>query len=543
MPRKLTREAFIEKARKIHGNKYDYSKVFYINSKTSVIIICPIHGEFLQRPNNHLLGQGCPKCKAEKSARRSTREDFIEKARKIHGDKYDYSKVVYINNSTPVIIICPEHGEFLQTPCSHLYGSGCSKCRYIHKKPSKNKRIHGKKNKTYITQSFIEEAKKIHSDKYGYSKAIYVNMRTPVIITCPKHGEFLQTPETHLSGHGCAKCGREKSNRAKALTQDKFIYRSTIIHNGKYDYSKVVYINNSTLVKIICPEHGEFLQTPKTHLRGQGCPICKNNLIGKKLSSSTKEFIEKARKIHGDKYGYSKVVYINNSTPVIIICPEHGEFLQTPQAHLSGHGCAKCRNEKLSMERRDSLDEFIRKANEVHFNRYSYYKVNYTNSGEPILITCSIHGDFWQTPEVHLRGSGCPKCRQSHLENLCMEKLEKNEIKYEVQKKFPWLRNVLNMKIDFYLPDYNIGIECQGEQHIIRHSHKLIEDYDSIIKRDCLKNLQCMNNGVILYYFFNPIYKECLERGEIMEEVKELYTKDNSFFEMDKLIAKIKESE
>ena len=157
MPRKLTREAFIEKARKIHGNKYDYSKVFYINSKTSVIIICPIHGEFLQRPNNHLLGQGCPKCKAEKSARRSTREDFIEKARKIHGDKYDYSKVVYINNSTPVIIICPEHGEFLQTPQAHLSGHGCAKCR--------NEKLSMERRDSL--DEFIRKANEVHFNRYS----------------------------------------------------------------------------------------------------------------------------------------------------------------------------------------------------------------------------------------------------------------------------------------------------------------------------------------------------------------------------------------
>lgn len=543
MPRKLTKEMFIEKARKIHGNKYDYSKVVYVNNKKEVIIICPEHGEFLQRSNNHLSGQGCPKCKAEKSSRRLTYEDFISKAKKIHGDKYDYSKVVYVNNSTPVIIICPRHGEFLQRPNGHLSGQGCPKCACDRNKSVNRKDKCRGVRKNYTTEIFIEEARKVHREKYDYSKVEYINMNTPVIIICPKHGEFLQKPYYHLHSNGCPKCGKEKSDKTKTLTQDEFIYRSLIIHNRKYDYSKVVYVNNYTPVIIICFEHGEFLQRPCCHLRGKGCSKCGDKLAREKKVSSTEIFIEKAKKIHNGKYDYSKVVYVNNSTPVIIICPRHEEFQQTPQSHLAGHGCPKCKSEKLSVERRETLEEFIRKGCEIHNNRYSYNKVEYINSCTSVLITCPIHGDFWQVPEVHLRGAGCPKCNQSHLEKLCMEKLEENNIRYETQKKFYWLKNILNLRIDFYLPDYNIGIECQGEQHIIENSHSLINDYDYIVKRDCLKYNQCKSNGVTLYYFFNLKHKENIETGNIMEGVKELYNKDNSFFNIDDLIAKIKEPE
>ena len=114
----MTTEEFIKKAKEIHGNKYDYSKVEYKNTSTKVCIICPEHGEFWQTPNHHLQGHGCPKCKNEKIRKRHTHNItiFIEKARKVHGDKYDYSKAEYINASTKVCIICPEHGEFWQTP-------------------------------------------------------------------------------------------------------------------------------------------------------------------------------------------------------------------------------------------------------------------------------------------------------------------------------------------------------------------------------------------------------------------------------------------
>ena len=172
MTKKMTNSEFIAKARKIHNEKYDYSKVEYINNRTKVCIICPIHGEFWQTPNAHLNGQDCPKCKGKIKL---TLEKFIEKAKKVHGDKYDYSKVEYINNHTKVCIICPIHGEFWQTPQHHLKGVGCPKC-------------YGNFRKT--TEQFIEEARKVHGDKYDYSKVEYVNATTKVRIICPKHGEF-----------------------------------------------------------------------------------------------------------------------------------------------------------------------------------------------------------------------------------------------------------------------------------------------------------------------------------------------------------------
>ena len=127
---KSTNEEFIKKARKVHGDKYDYSKVNYVKSKTKVCIICPIHGEFWQTPNNHLQGQDCPQCGEikRKISLSDTKDIFISKAKQVHGDRYDYSKVEYKNNRTKVCIICPTHGEFLQKPNSHLNGQGCRKC-------------------------------------------------------------------------------------------------------------------------------------------------------------------------------------------------------------------------------------------------------------------------------------------------------------------------------------------------------------------------------------------------------------------------------
>lgn len=251
-----TTEIFINKAKEIHGNKYDYSKAVYKGSNQKICIICPIHGEFYQIATQHLQGCGCPKCAG---VTKSSTEGFIEKAISIHGNKYDYSKVEYINSTTKVKIICPIHGEFEQTPKNHLKGQGCPKCAIEYK---------SNKRKSTIEQ-FIEKARKIHGDKYDYSKVEYVNSKTKVCIICPIHGEFWQTANDHLQGYGCPIC-----SKSKKLTTEEFIKKAEDIHDNIYDYFKVKYKGIHTKVCIICPIHGEFWQTPHSHLNGNGCPEC-----------------------------------------------------------------------------------------------------------------------------------------------------------------------------------------------------------------------------------------------------------------------------
>lgn len=186
---KLNTEKFIEKSLKVHNNYYDYSLVEYKNNKIKVLIICREHGQFEQTPNNHLLGQGCPKC--DFSAKLNT-NDFIERCKKIHNDKYDYSLVDYKNSNTMVSIICREHGEFKQFARNHLAGYGCKVCAG---------------NKKLTNEEFIEKSNIVHNFRYDYSKTLYKRSLDKVIIICREHGEFEQTPNKHLNGRGCAICG------------------------------------------------------------------------------------------------------------------------------------------------------------------------------------------------------------------------------------------------------------------------------------------------------------------------------------------------
>ena len=272
------------------------------------------------------------------SMSKKTTEEFIKDARKKHGNKYDYSKVVYVNNRTKVCIICPEHGEFWQVPFSHLQGQGCPKCR----NEATGERFRSSK------EDFIKKAREKHGDKYDYSKVDYVGVLKKVCIICPKHGEFWQEANNHLRGQGCPKCNGDKIRERQILSKEGFIKKARLVHGNKYDYSKVNYANNATKLCIICPKHGEFWQTPNGHLSGQGCPKCGLENSREKQASTKEEFIKKAREKHGDKYDYSKVEYINANTKVCIICPQHGEFWQRPNSHLSGHGCHKCKRNQLS---------------------------------------------------------------------------------------------------------------------------------------------------------------------------------------------------
>lgn len=407
MSRKLTTEEFVKRAKEIHGDKYDYSRVEYKNATAKVTIICSVHGEFEQMPSMHLQGNGCPKCGAisRSNKSRSNTENFIKKSREVHGDRYDYSKVDYKNNSTKVTIICPTHGEFYQKPNSHLNGRGCPKCGNVIK----------------LTKvEFVKRAKEVHGDKYNYSKIEYKNSKEKVCIICPKHGEFFQTANEHLRGSGCPKCAKFNRGLACRLSLEEYIKRAKEVHGDKYDYSKVEYKNSKEKVCIICSEHGEFYQSMINHSRGMGCFKCGGSAV-----LTTVEFIKRSKKVHGDKYDYSKVEYKNSKEKVCIICPEHGKFFQVPSSHIQGNGCSKCSGLKKL-----TVDEFIEKAKRVHGQLYDYSKVDYKNSKTHVEIFCKIHGYFSQAPGNHLLGSGCPTCGHGFSSDCKLSLLSDSDVEH-----------------------------------------------------------------------------------------------------------------
>lgn len=476
MPKKRTRDDFIERARAVHGDRYDYSKVVYKGSHEKVCIICPKHGEFWQDPTNHISRKSnCPKCSYEliSDLNRSDTESFIAKARKRHGDKYDYSKVVYRRTDEKVCIVCPEHGEFWQEPHNHIQGAGCPKCSNMYS-PS--------------TEEFIAAARAVHGDKYDYSKAVYNGNKRKLCVVCPEHGEFWITPNNHISKKvGCSRCTGYYD-----LTIEEFIDEANKRFNNKYDYSKAVWRGFQKKIEIICPEHGSFFQTPMSHLKTMGCGKCSGKYMDQDY------FIEKATRVHKGKYDYSKVVYTGNKDKVCIICPEHGAFWQKPNQHLMGAGCAICAGNYLNTEL------FKQKAARIHDNKYDYSLVEYTGGLKKVKIICPTHGVFEQVASYHLAGNGCPMCNESHIERDVRRFLKHNFIQYESEKTFEWLVYEDKMFLDFFLPQYGVAIECQGGQHF--EAVDLWggeEKYEVVKARDRKKKQLCNEHGIEIIYYSN----------------------------------------
>lgn len=443
---------------------------------------------------------------------------FIERARLTHGEKYEYPVFENHKCTDKITIICPEHGEFQQNLYVHLKGQGCPVCS---------------KHQQLTTEEFIKRAKEVHGDKYDYTKTVYVNKRTKLIITCPIHGDFETLPYNHLNGGNCKKCvnenrkPRENRKNHRVTNLREFIERAKEVHGDKYDYSKFEYKGCYNKSIIICPEHGEFEQSPNNHIKNHGCPMCARN---KKLT--VESFIEKANKVHNNKYDYSLVTNINNcNDKITIICPEHGEFQQRIDMHLKGQGCGYCaKNKKLTVE------DFIMKARQVHGDKYDYSKVKYVNNLTHVEIICPKHGSFFQTPNNHIqKQNNCPHCQQSKME-LEMEKiLTDNNINFIKQKRFTWLNR---LSLDFYLPEHNIAIECQGGQHFTNKQFFETE-YDNFqkrINRDIDKFNKLKENNIKILYLLPNNSTDYT----IINQIQEIYTKDNTFINGDDIINYIK---
>ncbi len=316
MPKKQTQEDFIADCKKQHDSFYDYQNTIYVGATGKIVVTCPIHGDFNIRANLHRTGSGCQKCSGKY---KKTTDDFITEAKMVHGDEFDYSQVVYKNNKTSVILTCKQGHTTSVIPQNHLNGTKCSVCSGNYK---------------WSQEEFVNKCAEVHNGFYTYEKTKYVGASDKVIITCQIHGDFVQQAHMHYSGQGCPKCkGHNK-------TTEEFVTEARRVHGGTYDYSKSVYVGSKRKLMITCREHGDFQQSPNSHLRGRGCPVCSGN-----RPHTTESFKEAAIKVHGHKYCYNKVQYgKNNTKPVIITCHEHGDFEQRPMDHLEGCGCQKCNN-------------------------------------------------------------------------------------------------------------------------------------------------------------------------------------------------------
>lgn len=303
----------------------------------------------------------------------TTTEYFINKQKEIliktinkRNPKIITDNIIYKSHRTKVLLICPEHGEFWLTP-NHILNKSTNKLLC----PHCVKEFIRKKTETF----FFKKAKEKWGNKYDYSKTLIKSRINHVTITCPIHGDFVVIPGNHISKGknvgGCPKCSQIISHKAAMEKGEKKLL--SIIKEkfgNKYSLEKFKYKGDKEKVTLICPKHGEFSMTYNNLINSKGCPQCtKENAFKNKKNGETNEsvFITEAKKIHGDKYDYSKVIYKNSHAKICIVCPEHGEFYQTPNNHLSGYGCAKCGNKNHNVQKKilqyDLNGNFIKEWN------------------------------------------------------------------------------------------------------------------------------------------------------------------------------------
>jgi uncharacterized C2H2 Zn-finger protein len=396
--KKRSQDEFVKELQEIHGDQYDYSQTVFKDMKTPILIICRLHGKQTVHPQSHLYQKaGCKTCGILKQvhARTDTKEDYVRKAEMKWGvGRFDYTDSHYINNHTKITIRCIEHDEiFTQVPSSHLVGyRGCIGCGKV---------------PHYSSEQWIERFQDIHGDKYDYSEVAshFKNCDERVPIICTLHGTFWMTPYHHYNRkQNCGDCCGTKN-----LTTPIVIQRCIEKHGDRYIYDKVNYINDDTEIEIGCVEegHGYFMMLPRNHYKlGCHCPKC-----SKVYQRSTEEFVENAKKVHGEDYNYNNTVFVNCKTNVEIHCPKHGIFTKNPSLHLNGSGCNKCNPTQYSNIACDWLDHIAKQQN-IHIEHGR-------NGQEKVIIggrrgRISVDGYCQETNTVYeFQGCythGCQKC-------------------------------------------------------------------------------------------------------------------------------------
>lgn len=316
----------------------------------------------------------------------------------------------------------------------------------------KKQEIWLKKLREKIRRKFINNSIKKYGDIFTYDNLVYIDKKNLVVITCKKHGDFSMIGSAYLTRREntspCPGCIRDEKFK-------RFVLLSNKVHNGKYDYSKVKFINTTTKVEIICPIHGSFFQEPYAHYsKKQKCYQCAKDTE----KNTTDNFIRMSKEKHGNKYDYSKSIYVDNKTKIEIVCPIHGSFFQRPGSHfLDGCGCSQCATDSSKV----GLEKFIEISNKIHSNRYDYSKATYVGNKVKTEIICPEHGSFFQTPNSHMLGVGCPFCKISKGEESISKIFQKYNIEFKREYTFTGYR----YRYDFYLPEQNILLEFHGYQH------------------------------------------------------------------------------
>ncbi len=433
-PIRITTSGWIERVRKIHGDRYDYSLSDYLGSSKPIKIICQKHGDFMQRASKHIEGHGCKKCASEKQ--RKDIDLFIKESQDFHGDYYDYSETNLVNIHSPVTIICPVHGRFNQEPAKHQRGQGCKKC-------------HGRE--IWNQEEFLLKAKEIHGDKYDYSESIYQKTNIPVLIKCKKCDKsFSQTPNSHIRGCGCPNCAGNIK-----FSDDAFKEMLLEIHNGEiYALGDYDGMDRKILVEHVC---GHKWETTPSHLirRKQGCRIC--SIEQKKMTQA--DFDRRLFERHNGQI-VALEPYKQSQIPLKVQHLNCGKIWDISPRVVLRCGCHNCANRK-------SNEEFLRELEIVHRGEIIALEPYQTNRQK--IKVQHLCGHQWSTVPSDLisKEHGCPWCASSKGNRKIATILTDNNITFVSEARFDSCKHKIKLPFDFYLTEFNTLIEFDGEQHFV----------------------------------------------------------------------------
>lgn len=441
----IRKETVLKKLHKLYGDKYLVTMNDIEDSKSKVLCKCNIHGTSRYVNVRHLSnGDSCP-CKecVSEANNELNRKIFIERLNKEYGDSYSFDNLNYTGYKNPGTLTCKKHGDFELPQLRYAFDN--IPCPICYEEDRKNKR----------NEDFFKRLKEKYGDRYQWITTEFGDYYTDYVeFICPDHGVVKQTLCVLLNTQdneecGCPKCRKERANRLQSYTLEEAIEKAKSLECTKYyDFSNITeWFGVKHKYKFKCVKHDrEFEQTFDSIFsnKGNGCPDCYAEYIRERDCLGKERFVEKAIKVHGNKFDYSKAIYVNYTTPIIIICPKHGEFLQTPGDHLSGHGCPKCNNSKLEEKVRVALEK-----NNIAFVQEKYVK--------------------------------------------------------DLTDKVPVLKM---QRVDFFIPELKICIECQGVQHFTpskfstkTNDSDMLDEYKKRKKSDELKYNELTNSGHDVIYF------------------------------------------
>ena len=495
--RRLSLEQVLDRLKETHWAALSFKIDNYLNNRQTIEVACEVHGKFISTVGNLLSGKGCKKCGDISSGKKRTlsTKQWIEQAKQLHGNTYDYSLTTYEGAHNKVTLLCQKHGEFQIRASNHIHKKqGCRRCAQPN--ASAKTKIATIRKARVSAEQFLKRFEEQHPDGLlSIQIEEYTNMHSKITVTCRLHGSFKALPSNLVRKTGCPKCASEIAGDKRRISQTTFVKRCQKAHGNIYNYDLVDYTTMAQKVTIVCPIHGAWEAIAANHVQGKsGCPVCDRTKTKDRFASinriSKSVFFARCEAIHSGKYDYSQADFTGVTEKILVICKEHGAFKQLANSHLSGKGCPKCGILTRAIKATSTREDLLKHFRSVHGDRYDYLlpeRIKFTDKAE---IVCEEHGLFRQLVKSHFEGKGCPKCSLSKGETAVALFLERCGLEFEVEFAVTSTAKGNPMRFDFHIPSLKTLIEFDGHHHFqpvnfggtsdekAEHNFKLVKQRD-----------------------------------------------------------------